>query len=84
MNERVKETLAGYERASRFLEKERMERLSLMTTHEARAIFADLVDSASAMHLNETDAEKMLRWRLQTIVAVRIAFKQLAQVKGWI
>ena len=84
MNELVKETLAGYERASEYLEKERIERLSLMTTHEARAIFADLVDSASAMPLDETDTEKMLRWRLQTIVAVRIAFKQLAQVKGWI
>ena len=84
MNEQVAETLAGYARAAEFLEKERRERLSKLTVEESRAIFAELVESGDSMPVSDEDAQRLLRWRLETKIAVRRAFRRLAQARGLI
>ena len=82
MDEQVAETLAGYARASEFQEKERMERLAKITVEESRAIFDELVRSGESMPISEEDARRLLRWRLETKIAVRRAFRRLAMAKG--
>jgi hypothetical protein len=80
----VIETLQGYARANLWLETERMERLARMTPNEARAIFQELNASWEAMSESEEGLERLDPWRIETLVAVRYAFKQLAKAKGWI
>jgi hypothetical protein len=82
MDKRVAETLAGYARAGEYLEKERRERLAKMTIEESRAIFNELVESGDSMPVSEEDAQRLLRWRLKTKIAVRRTFRRLAQAKG--
>ena len=84
MDEQVTETLAGYARTAEFLEKERMERLAKLTVEESRAIFNELVKSGDSMPISEENAQRLLRWRLETKIAVRRAIKRLAISKGWI
>jgi hypothetical protein len=82
MDERVAETIAGYARAAEFLEKERRERLASLTPEESRAIFDELVASGDSMPIGDEEAERLLRWRLETKIAARQAFIQLARAKG--
>jgi hypothetical protein len=78
------ETLQGYARANLWLETERMERLARMTPDEARAIFQELNASWEAMFELEEGLERLDLWRIETLVGVRHALKQLAEAKGWI
>ena len=82
-NEQIAEILRGYARANEFLELERLERLSHLSSEESRAIFAELVEFRQETSSNDTQPEQMLSWRLETLISVRQAFKELAQVKGW-
>ena len=59
-----------------------MERLAKMTTEESRAIFDELVASGDSMPITDEEAKRLLRWRLETKIAVRQAFKELVQAKG--
>jgi hypothetical protein len=74
----VRETLAGYARAAAFRERERMERLARMTSAEARAIYDDLCQSWSTWG-KARDLERLERWRLATLIAVREAMACLAR-----
>jgi hypothetical protein len=68
----VRETLSGYAQAAAVTERERMERLARMTPQEARAIYDDLCQSWSAQR-DTQDLERLERWRLETLLAVREA-----------
>jgi hypothetical protein len=74
----VRETLSGYARAAAVTERERMERLARMTEEEARAIYDDLCQSWSARR-DTQDLERLERWRLETLLAVREAMARLSR-----
>jgi hypothetical protein len=74
----VRETLAGYARAAAVTERERMERLARMTDQEAHAIYDDLCQSSSAQR-DTQDLERLERWRLETLLAVREAMARLSR-----
>ncbi|MGH2545113.1 MAG: hypothetical protein ACRDIB_20170 [Ardenticatenaceae bacterium] len=84
MNEQVVEVLKGYARANEFIELERQERLARMTPEEARTIGDDLVESWERVASNKHGLERLDSWRIETKVAVRQAFRQLAEARGWI
>ena len=79
MNMHITETLRGYARASAFIEQERRARLASMTIEESRAIFNELVEGWDAVAKNEQGLERLDDWRLETTMAVRIAFTHLAK-----
>ena len=74
----VRETLSGYARAAAVIERERMERLARMTPEEACAIYDDLCRSWSARE-DARDLERLERWRLETLLAVREAMARLSR-----
>jgi len=74
----VRETLSGYARAAAVTERERMERLARMTSEEAHAIYDALCRSWSAWR-NAQDLERLERWRLETLLAVREAMARLSR-----
>ena len=74
----VCETLSGYARAAAVIERERMERLARMTPEEAHAIYDDLCRSWSARE-DARDLERLERWRLETLLAVREAMARLSR-----
>jgi hypothetical protein len=74
----VRETLSGYARAAVVTERESMERLARMTEEEARAIYDDLCQSWSAQR-DTQDLERLERWRLETLLAVREAMARLSR-----
>lgn len=78
----VFEALEGYARANTWMEIERIERLARMTTDEARAIFQELNASWEAVAESEEGLEWLDSWRVETLVGVRRAFRQLAEAKG--
>ncbi len=78
----VRETLSGYAQAAAFVERERMERLARMTPEEARAIYDDLCRSW-AFWGRDRDLERLERWRLETLLAVREAMACLARAMGY-
>jgi len=72
----VRETLSGYARAAVVIERERMERLAQMTPEEARAIYDDLCRSWATWG-QARNLERLERWRLETLLAVREAMARL-------
>jgi hypothetical protein len=74
----VRETLSGYARAAAVTERERMERLARMTPEEAHAVYDDLCQSWSAQR-DTQDLERLERWRLETLLAVRDAMARLSR-----
>jgi hypothetical protein len=67
----VRETLRGYAR-------ERMERLARMTQEEARAIYDDLCQSWER-GVQGGDLERLERWRIETLLAVRDAMARVSK-----
>jgi hypothetical protein len=63
---------------------ERPSFLRRRTIEESRAIFDELVKSGDGMPISEEDALRLLRWRVETKIAVRRVFRRLAQAKGYI
>jgi hypothetical protein len=84
VDERVADILQGYARAAEFQEKERMERLARLSTEESWTIYTDLVESWYHSPANDDTINRLLSWRLETMIAVRQTFKKLAQSKGLI
>ncbi|MGD2078281.1 MAG: hypothetical protein PVH18_07860 [Chloroflexota bacterium] len=84
MDEQIAEMLRGYARANEFLERERIERLSRLSTEESYAIFLDLMEHGRKTLSENPMPERMLTWRLETKIAVRQAFRRLAQQQGLI
>lgn len=80
MDERVREYLEGYARANEFLEAERMERLGRLTPEESRAIAAELDQSWEQSSRDGLELLEM--WRIETLVAMRQAFRKLAEAQG--
>jgi len=80
--ERVAEALEGYARANEFMESERMKRLARLTPEEARAEFDDLIEGWEALPDKGKDLHRLEAWRLETLLAVRRAFEQIARAKG--
>ena len=77
----VRETLSGYTRAAAVMEQERMACLARMTPEEARAIYDDLCRSW-AVWGQERGLERLERFRLETLLAVREAMARLSRRKG--
>ena len=84
MQQAVVEMIQGYARANAWLENERMERLARMTPDEARVIFQELNAGWESLAESEKGLERLDLWRVETLVAVRHAFGQLAKAKGWV
>jgi hypothetical protein len=84
VKEQIAEMLRGYARADEFLEQERMERLSRLSTEESYAIFLDLMEHGRKTLSKDPLPERMLAWRLETKIAVRRAFRRLAEQQGLI
>jgi hypothetical protein len=84
VDERVADILQGYARAAEFQKKERMERLARLSTEESWTIYTDLVESWYHSPANDDTINRLLSWRLETMIAVRQTFKKLAQSKGLI
>ncbi len=82
MQQELVEMLKGYARANAWLEIERMERLASMTADEARAIFQELNAGWESLAESEEGLDRLDPWRVETLVAVRHAFRQLAKAKG--
>jgi hypothetical protein len=82
VDQEVAEMLRGYARANEFMERERMERLAQLTTDESYAIFLDLVEHGWNAQKNYPLPERMLAWQLETKIAVRRAFRRLAEKQG--
>ena len=74
----VRQTLRGYAHASVVTERERMERLARMTQEEARAIYDDLCQSWESGGQGG-DLERLERWRIETLVAVRDAMARVSR-----
>lgn len=79
---RIAEALEGYARASAFIESERIERLARLTPEEARAEFDDLIEGWEALPDKGQDLHRLEAWRLETLLAVRRAFEQIARSRG--
>ncbi|MFN2222069.1 MAG: hypothetical protein ACK2UH_05925 [Candidatus Promineifilaceae bacterium] len=62
MKEQIAEMLRGYARADEFLEQERMERLSRLSTEESYAIFLDLMEHGRNTLSKDPLPERMLAW----------------------
>jgi len=84
VDERIPDILAGYARANEYLEKERMERLANLSEEESRAIFNELVEFGQRTMTDDEGMRRLQLWRLQTKIAVRKTFEQLAKSKGLI
>jgi hypothetical protein len=76
--------LQGYARANEWQELERIERLTRLTSTEARIIFQELDASWQTAAASEQGLDRLDLWRVETLVAVRQAFAQLARAKGLI
>lgn len=84
MDPQVAEMLRGYARASEFLEQERIERLARLSTEESWAIFLDLMERGRRSLAGEHLPDQMQAWQLETKIAVRRAFRRLAEKQGLI
>jgi hypothetical protein len=84
MDKTVIEVLNGYARANAYLEDERRQRLANLTPEQARLVFGALVEAWQRQPHNAADRQRLDSWRLETLIAVRRAFKQLAEAKGYI
>lgn len=85
MDETIIEVLNGYARANEYLEEERRQRLAHLTPEQSRRIFAELVEAWQRQPQSITgDRQRLDTWRLETLVAVRKAFRQLAEAKGYV
>lgn len=82
MDQQVSEMLRGYARANEFLEQERMERLATLSTEESWAIFNELVEHGRRTQADGAMPDRMLAWRLESMIAVRRVFKRLAEKQG--
>lgn len=82
MKNQVIDTINGYGRAGEYLENERIQQLARMTPEQARAIFNTLVTAWRPG--NDTGLERLDAWRMETLIAVRHAFAQLARSKGYL
>ena len=82
MNSQIAEMVRGYARAAAFMERERVARLAALTPEEARAIFDELTAAWDAIAENETGLEKLAEWRLETTLAVRAAFRKMAEAQN--
>jgi hypothetical protein len=82
MRDEIVNTLQGYARANVYLEAERMARLAQLTPEGARAIFADLLASWQRPLVADEESERLERWRIESAVAVRRAFRQIVQTRA--
>jgi len=80
----IREQLAGYARASAFIEQERMERLSHMTVEESLAIWRDLMAGWEKSPAMRKDVNRLDQWQLEGLLDIRRAFEKLAQARGLI
>jgi hypothetical protein len=79
--EAIRGALAGYAAANEVIENERMERLAHITPEQSRAIYDDLVRGWHPPTSPE-ERERLDLWRVETLVAMRRAFDQLAKAQG--
>ena len=84
MDERVIDYLQGYARANDYMERERMERLARLTPEESWRIFRALVETAQGIDQDKNPPDAYTAWRLESMIAVRKVFLQLAQAQGHI
>jgi hypothetical protein len=82
MDQQVAEMLRGYARASDFLSRERMERLAQLSEEESYRILLELMDYGHKVLRDDPLPERILAWRLETKVAVRLTFRRLAEKQG--
>lgn len=81
---RIRETIAGYAAAAEVIEEERIERLRRMTVEESRADYAAIL-AFNRSYRNDADREgleRLEKWRLDEMVAMRRTFEVVARGRG--
>ncbi len=82
MDKDILAVLEGYKRADAYMERERMERLSHMTTEESKAIFSALMEKWT--NISDVESEEFRAWRLKHKIEARKTFLRLAKAKGFL